>query len=60
MGTKTKALQGSRNRTRLQKHKHNHRHSELPGLRAQVNGRPNLLEDPDPDLPVLPAADERG
>ena len=34
--------------------------AEVAELRAQLNQRPHVLEDKDPDLPLLPPADERG
>jgi DNA-binding XRE family transcriptional regulator len=58
MNTKTKARQ--RKQIRVDAREYHRLRSELSRLRAPRRRRPTLLEDSDPDLPALPAADERG
>jgi DNA-binding XRE family transcriptional regulator len=58
MSTRTSAPR--RKGTRAEQRKHGHLPSEIARLRTQPEERPNLLEDPDPELPALPPADERG
>ena len=60
MKTKTTPPQSNRKRIQVDEREYHQLRSELVRLRAQLDQRPKLLEDTDPDLPALPPADERG
>jgi DNA-binding XRE family transcriptional regulator len=60
MAEKTKAPQKRGERLRVNQREYNRMRSEVRTLRAQLARRSGLLEDGDPELPPLPADDERG
>ena len=59
MSTKTKATK-SNSTIQVDKRQYDRLRSENARMRAQLQDRPRLLEDIDPELPPLPPADERG
>jgi len=60
MSTRIKARSSKRRWIRVDEREYKHLRSEVARLRAQLDQRPPLLEDTDPELPPLPVADERG
>lgn len=60
MSTKTNAAKRNRTLLSVDQAEYARLRSENARMRAQLGKRSRLLEDIDPDLPALPAADERG
>ena len=55
-----KAIAAKRKRSQVNQRDYKRLRAENARLHLQLQKRPTLLEDADPDLPALPAMDERG
>ncbi len=58
MSAKTKTAE--KTRARIDNSEYDRLRAENARLRAELKKRPKLLDDRDPELPALPAADENG
>jgi DNA-binding XRE family transcriptional regulator len=60
MSNKAKTAKSARKRIDVDQREYERLQAENARLRAQLQERPKLLEDRDPDFPPMPPADEHG